>query len=94
MVKSHFASTFLRTWLVLGGLRIAAFAILLILDATQRMPLSAVLLTLPLYPEGLLVPQGVAWTVWTGSLFIVALLAGSAVMAAVITIVGQVLCRR
>ncbi len=79
-------SIFWRTWIIISGIRVGLFAALLLLDSTQKLPRSAVLLTLPLHPEGLLVSHGVAWSVLTAALFIVALVAGSAVMAAVFAI--------
>jgi hypothetical protein len=68
---------------VVAGLRLTAFGILLGLRATSQERLSALPLVLLLYPEGLLVPQTIDWTVWTVVGFGALLAAGSVLWVAI-----------
>lgn len=81
-----------RSWLVIAGIRVAAFAVLFVLHETGRLTISALPLVLLLYPEGLILPQGHAWTVWSAVLFAIVLMLGSmvaAVLIAALTAAGR-----
>ena len=67
----------------LAILRVGALWFLIYLEWTNQQTLSALPLILLLYPEVLLFPATHSWTLGSGLVFSIALVAGSAVVGAV-----------
>ena len=91
-MKSRYLRTAKLLSVIIAVPRLAAFWLLLVLEAAGRHSISQLPLVLLLYPEGLLVSNGHVWTAGSALMFSGLLLIGSVILSAVIS--GLVLLLR
>jgi hypothetical protein len=70
--------------LIAAAVRVSSFWFLFTMRAMRRESYAELLLIVLLYPEGLIVPKDVSWTLWRGLEFSFALVVGTALMTAVV----------